>query len=61
LLDFETGEIGPDLWDEAVGNPPGTTPPRLEAWEAAIHPEDRPLRDRAEDVPLLASASGSTE
>src|SRR4051794_12474774 len=45
VLDFETGEIGPDLWDEAVGNPPGTTPPRLEAWEAAIHPEDRPARD----------------
>jgi hypothetical protein len=21
LLDFETGEIGPDLWDESVGNP----------------------------------------
>ena len=41
LLDFETGEIGPELWDEAVGNPP----PRLEAWEAAIHPEDRPARD----------------
>jgi PAS domain-containing protein len=45
VLDCETGEIGPDLWDEAVGNPPGTTPPRLEAWEAAIHPEDRPARD----------------
>src|SRR3954469_25574310 len=45
LLDFETGEIGPDLWDEVVGNPPGTTPPRLEAWEAAIHPDDRPARD----------------
>ena len=45
VLDFETGEIGPDLWDEVVGNPPGTTPPRLEAWEAAIHPDDRPARD----------------
>src|SRR5204862_1327007 len=45
LLDFETGEISPDLWDEVVGNPPGTTPPRLEAWEAAIHPDDRPARD----------------
>src|SRR5438132_1368297 len=40
-----TGGIGPDLWDEVVGNPPGTTPPRLEAWEAAIHPDDRPARD----------------
>src|SRR5438105_12038742 len=45
VLDFETGEIGPDLWDEVAGNPPGTTPPRLEAWEAAIHPDDRPARD----------------
>src|SRR5438105_2710828 len=45
VLDFETGELGPDLWDEVVGNPPGTTPPRLEAWEAAIHPDDRPARD----------------
>jgi two-component system, sensor histidine kinase and response regulator len=45
VLDFETGEIGPDLWDEVVGNPPGTTPPHLEAWEAAIHPDDRPARD----------------
>src|SRR4051794_39276780 len=45
VLDFETGEIGPDLWDEVVGNPLGTTPPRLEAWEAAIHPDDRPARD----------------
>ena len=46
VVDFETGEIdGPDLWDEVVGNPPGTTPPRLAAWEAAIHPDDRPARD----------------
>src|SRR5260370_33843901 len=45
VLDFETGEISPDAWDEVVGNPPGTTPPRLEAWEAAIHPDDRPARD----------------
>src|SRR5262245_37973017 len=45
VLDFETGEIGPDAWDEVVGNPPGTTPPRLEAWEAAIHPADRPARN----------------
>src|SRR5260370_7851093 len=45
VLDFETGEIGADLWDEVVGSPPGTTPPRLEAWEAAIHPDDRPARD----------------
>src|SRR5436305_13154354 len=44
VLDFETGEIGPGLWDEVVGNPSGTTPPRLEAWEAAIHPDDRPAR-----------------
>jgi two-component system sensor histidine kinase/response regulator len=45
VLDFETGEISPDAWDEVVGNPPGTTPPRLEAWEAAIHLDDRPARD----------------
>src|SRR5437660_4097159 len=45
VLDFETGEISPDAWDEVVGNPPGTTPPRLEAWKAAIHPDDRPARD----------------
>src|SRR3954471_3058899 len=45
VLDFETGEIGPGLWDEVVGNPPGTTPPRLEAWVAAIHVDDRPARD----------------
>jgi PAS domain S-box-containing protein len=45
VLDFETGEIGPDLWDEVVGNPPETTPPRLEAWEAAIHADDRLARD----------------
>src|SRR3954466_6499768 len=45
VLDCETGEIAPDLWDEVVGNPPGTTPPRLEAWEAAIHVDDRPARD----------------
>ena len=34
VLDLETGEIGPNLWDEVVGNPPGTTPAALEAWEA---------------------------
>jgi PAS domain-containing protein len=45
VLDLETGEIGPDLWDEVVGNPPGTTPPRLEDWEAAIHVDDRAARD----------------
>ena len=45
VLDFETGELSPDAWDEVVGNPPGTTPPRLEDWEAAIHPDDRPARD----------------
>src|SRR6266849_3447187 len=45
VLDFETAEISPDAWDEVVGNPPGTTPPRLEAWEAGIHPDDRPARD----------------
>ena len=45
-VDVETGEIdGTDRWDEVVGNPPGTTPPRLSAWEAAIHPDDRPARD----------------
>src|SRR5437764_859441 len=47
VLDFETGEISLDAWDEVVGNPPGTTPPRLEAWEAAIHPDDRPASDAA--------------
>src|SRR6476619_8426173 len=45
VLDVETGEISPDAWDEVVRNPPGTTPPRLEAWEAAIHPDDLPARD----------------
>ena len=46
VVDLETGEIvGPSLWDEVVGNPPGTTPPRLSAWVAAIHPGDRPARD----------------
>src|ERR1700722_9335898 len=45
VLDFETGEICPDVWDEVVGDPPGSTPPRLDAWEAAIHPDDRPARD----------------
>src|SRR5438477_1338769 len=44
-LDFERGEISPDAWDEVVGNPPGTTPPRLPAWEAAIHLDDRSARD----------------
>ncbi len=48
VLDLETGEIvGPSRWDEVVGNPPGTTPPRLAAWEAAINPDDRPARDAA--------------
>jgi two-component system, sensor histidine kinase and response regulator len=46
VVDLPTGEIiGPNRWDEVVGNPPGTTPPRLAAWEAAIHPDDRPARD----------------
>jgi PAS domain S-box-containing protein len=46
VVDVETGEIdGTNRWDEVVGNPPGTTPPRLAAWEAAIHPDDRPARD----------------
>jgi two-component system sensor histidine kinase/response regulator len=46
VVDLETGEIvGPSLWDEVVGNPPGTTAPRLSAWVAAIHPDDRPARD----------------
>ena len=53
VVDLETGEIvGPSLWDEVVGNPPGTTPPRLSAWEAVIHPGDRPARDAS-----LATAS----
>jgi two-component system, sensor histidine kinase and response regulator len=46
VVDLETGEIvGPSLWDDVVGNPPGTTAPRLSAWEAAINPADRPARD----------------
>ena len=46
VVDLETGEIvGTSLWDEVIGNPPGTTAPRLTAWEAAIHPGDRPARD----------------
>ncbi len=46
VVDLETGEIvGPSLWDEVVGNPPGTTAPRLSAWVAAIHPGARPARD----------------
>ena len=45
VLDLETGEIGLGAWDEVVGNAAGTTPPRLDAWEAAIHPDDRPARD----------------
>ena len=46
VIDLETGEIvGPSLWDEVVGNPPGTTAARLSAWEAAINPGDRPARD----------------
>src|SRR3954469_14353905 len=59
VLDFETGEIGPDLWDEVVGNPPGTTPPRLEAWEAAIHPDDRSARDASWADCLRACADRS--
>ena len=50
VLDLETGEIvGPSLWDEVLGNPPGTTPPRLSAWEAVINPDDRPARDASWD------------
>ncbi len=46
VVDLETGEIfGPSLWDEVLGNPPGTTPPRLSAWEAVINPAHRPARD----------------
>jgi two-component system sensor histidine kinase/response regulator len=46
VVDLETGEVmGPNRWDAVVGNPPGTTPPRLEAWAAAIHPDDRPARE----------------
>ena len=46
VVDLETGEIaGQSLWDEVVGNPPGTTTARLSAWEAAINPGDRPARD----------------
>jgi two-component system, sensor histidine kinase and response regulator len=50
VVDLETGEIvGPSLWDEVLGNPPGTTPPQLSAWEAVIHPGDRPARDASLD------------
>ncbi len=50
VVDLETGEIvGPSLWDEVLGNPPGTTPPRLSAWEAVINPGDRPARDASWD------------
>ena len=57
VVDLETGEIvGPSLWDEVVGNPPGTTPPRLSAWEAVINPGDRPARDASWDDCLAGRA-----
>ena len=57
VVDLETGEIvGPSLWDEVVGNPPGTTPPRLSAWEAVINPDDRPARDASWDDCLAGRA-----
>src|SRR5262245_59829847 len=46
VVDLLTGEIvGPSRWYEVVGDPAETTPPRLETWEAAIHPDDRPARE----------------
>ena len=57
VVDLETGEIvGPGLWDEVVDNPPGTTPPRLSAWEAVINPDDRPARDASWDDCLAGRA-----
>src|SRR4051794_24222723 len=48
VVDLETGEvIGPNRWDAVVGNPVGTTPPRIAAWEAAIHPDDQPAREES--------------
>ena len=59
VVDLETGEIaGPSLWDEVVGNPPGTTAPRLSAWEAAINPADRPARDASWADCLAGRAPG---
>ena len=57
VVDLETGEIvGPSLWDEVLGNPPGTTPPRWSAWEAVINPDDRPGRDVSLDDCLAGRA-----
>ncbi len=59
VADLETGEIaGPSLWDEVVGNPPGTTAARLSAWEAAINPADRPARDASWADCLAGRAPG---
>jgi two-component system sensor histidine kinase/response regulator len=59
VVDLETGEIaGPSLWDEVVGNPPGTTAPRLSTWEAAINPADRPARDASWADCLAGRAPG---
>jgi two-component system, sensor histidine kinase and response regulator len=58
VVDLETGEIaGPSLWDEVLGNPPGTTPPKLPAWEAVINPGDRPARDASWDDCLAGRAA----
>jgi PAS domain-containing protein len=57
VVDLDTGEIlGPSLWDEVLGNPPGTTPPRLSAWEAVINPDDRSARDASWDDCLAGRA-----
>ena len=57
VVDLETGEIlGPSLWDEVLGNPPGTTPPRLSAWEDVINPDDRSARDASWDDCLAGRA-----
>jgi PAS domain-containing protein len=57
VVDLETGEIvGPSMWDEVLGNPPGTTPPQLSAWEAVIDPGDRPARDASLDECLAGRA-----
>ena len=48
VVDLETGEIvGPSLWDEVVGNPPGTTAPgcrpgRPRSIPATARPATRP-------------------
>ena len=48
VVDLTTGEFsGHERWDAVIGNPEGTTGPRLADWESLIHPDDRPARDSA--------------